>query len=994
MNSRLQGLLYVGNSIFIQEMYCKYIKNRNSLTQEWCEFFDSLNIQTCHSTNIHDLNVLDTTSKVLNAQEFDYSNSAVVYLDSITGDEDISLKDIQYKIDKRKNIEYNTHNTNLNTSQINLHQVLADSVIDKYRKYGHLLTELDPLSLEKPKSFQEVGLDLKSLNVDLSALDIECNFHQSNYNFSELISKLQTIYTKNIGVEFNHITCIVEHDWLYSTFESMSDTDISNDEKVYALESLIELECFEQYLHTKFPGAKRFSCEGSEASIFAIKYTVTQSVEYHNIKDITICMAHRGRLASLSNITKKPYRAIFSEFKGGNVFPEKYDIAGDVKYHMGWRSTFEGENNTADIEILPNPSHLEAVNPVLCGIVRAKQDLYNEEYEKLAILGIAVHGDAAFCGQGVVAETFNMSNLTAYRTKGTIHIVTNNQIGYTANPQDGRSSRYATEFAKVNHIPIIHVNGNAIDDVMRAIKVALKYRQRFQKDIVVDIIGYRKYGHNEGDEPSYTQGVMYSKIKSMNSVSEIYLKKMIESKSILADEVNAIKQSIKNKLQSEFDKSDEYTPEDPLTTISNNRSKNHKIHQIYEFWKSICSFNNEQLNSTGIDSNLVHKLAKLIFSYPSNFNIHRKVAKILESRLDSVVNENIIDWATAESLAFASIIYDNMKVRITGQDAGRGTFAHRHSVLHDQKDNTKYVPLNMIRSDKNSDTFDGDDSYFVADSFLSEYAVLGFEYGYSVFNPKKLVIWEAQFGDFANGAQIMIDQFISSAETKWLQRSGLVMLLPHGYEGQGPEHSSAKLERFLQLCAENNMYVVNPTTPANFFHLLRRQVMGYRRPLIVMSPKSLLRNKMAISNIEDFIINTNFMTIIDESTEESSKKYIKKVVLCTGKIYYDLYNYKNEHNITDTALIRIEQIYPLDASLLKAILSQYTNATKVIWSQEEPQNMGAWSFVKDLINNIMNTSIVKNEIQFVGRKPAASSACGNLFKHQLEQFEVIQNTFK
>jgi 2-oxoglutarate dehydrogenase E1 component len=611
-------------------------------------------------------------------------------------------------------------------------------------------------------------------------------------------------------------------------------------------------------------------------------------------------------LATLTRVLGKSYRAVFAEFKGGAAFPSDLGISGDVKYHMGYNSVRKFGSNQVHMSLLPNPSHLEAVNPVVGGSVRARQDNLGDKGRKL-VAGILIHGDDAFCGQGVVAESLVMSYLKPYNVGGIFHVVINNQVGFTANAWDNRPGRYSTDIAKMSGSPILHVNGDDAEAVIFATRIALHYRKTFQKDVVIEVICYRKYGHNEGDEPMYTQPQMYNIISKKETPADIYAKKLALESSLDSGGYDLLKAKFKAHLDIEFDASTTY------------KAPSHKFEGLWEGFKR-----DGKEVVTGVSKKLLEKLGLGLCNIPANFGLNPKLKKLFDQRAEEIKADVAIDWALGEQLAFASLLSENIPIRITGQDAGRGTFSHRHSVLHDQNNGSKYIPLNNIEGQR---AF-----YEVADSNLSEYGVLGFEYGYSLVNPKHLVIWEAQFGDFANGAQIMIDQFIASSEQKWMQMSGLVMLLPHGYEGQGPEHSSARLERFLQLCAENNIQVVNPSNPASIFHLLRRQVLrDFRKPLVVMTPKSLLRHKLAVSNLSDLAEGTSFRPVIDDT--KIDHKLAKHVVLCTGKVYYDLLESQTKNNIKDIAIVRVEQLYPFPEKELKEILSKYTAVKKLVWAQ-------------------------------------------------------------
>jgi 2-oxoglutarate dehydrogenase E1 component len=791
------------------------------------------------------------------------------------------------------------------------------------------------------------------------------------YIVKDLIKALDQIYCSNIGVEFNHLQEIEEKKWLYGKLENSHEFFSLNEKnKKDVLRDLVEIENFENYLHTKFQGAKRFSIEGGESSIVSLK-TIIEFFVSSGAQEALLGMAHRGRLNnSLTKIMKKPYHEVMAEFIE-NSFNNSLNIAGDVKYHMGYSSEYSTEKGKKiHLSLLFNPSHLEAINPVLAGRVRAKQDMLNSS-DKNKIVGILIHGDAAFCGQGVVAESLAMRGLDGYDVGGIIHIVINNQVGFTANSWDVHASRYATEFAKIAKIanaPIIHVNGDDIEAVIMVTELACHYKQKFKKDVVLDIVCYRKYGHNEGDEPMFTQGPMYNVIHKKPSIANIYAKTLLQKGIIEDEEYPAIQKEFKEFLDSEYDK-----------------SKSYKINiQAFDvLWKDYNNRAGTELVDTFIPKGLIEELTRKICSYPSDFSINLKIAKLLKKREDMVLSTGQIDWAGAEQLAFASILLNNIPIRLSGEDCGRATFGHRNSVLHSQTGYDKYLPLNNIADDQAK--------YEVYDSLLSEYGVLGFEYGYSITNPKKLTIWEAQYGDFVNTAQVIIDQFIVSSETKWLRMTGLVILLPHGYDGQGPEHSSARIERFLQLAADNNMVIVNPSNPASYFHILRQQALSkLRRPLIVFTPKQMLRHKLFISDVMDIAEGSSFHKVIDDKIVEKAK--VKKLIIYSGKVYYDLV--MNKTNNIDIALIRVEQLYPFPISELEEILKQYSNIEEIIWCQEEHKNMGAWSFASPILKNIIEKIWLNLELLYVGRKESSSPAAGYSALHKIELEEFINKALK
>ncbi len=730
----------------------------------------------------------------------------------------------------------------------------------------------------------------------------------------------------------------------------------------------MQVETFEQFLQSRFPGAKRFSIEGAENSIIAARKIIRELSE-SGVEDIVFGMPHRGRLSMLTKIFNKPYRSMLSEFQGNMAHPEHLDVSGDVKYHLGTSYDLKFDNgNKVHISLAANPSHLEAVNPVVAGKVRAKQDCFGDK-DRVKAAGVLFHGDAAFAGQGVVMESLVLSELSGYNAGGTVHIVINNQVGFTATSEEARSGRYATEVAKTVKAPIFHVNGNCALEVAKASAIAAQYRNKFKKDIVIDLVCYRLHGHNEIDEPRFTQPSMYKKVDNLSTPSDIYAKELIEKNIIEESYVSEVKSKYRKQLDKELEASKTYKPE--------------KEEWFEGLWKGFVSYSETRGKDkkTGINKKTTEEIGKALINLPSDFKAHKTILKGFEKRTLSLSSGENIDWATGEALAIGSLLLEGTRVRLSGQDSQRGTFSHRHSVVTDQETGGKFTPLNNISKDQ---------AHFeVINSCLSEYAVLGFEYGYSLVNPNNLVIWEAQFGDFSNGAQIVIDQFISSAEMKWMRASGLVMLLPHGYEGQGPEHSSARLERYLQLCAENNMQVVNCTTPANYFHALRRQIhRNYRKPLIVMSPKSLLRHPSAVSTIEEFGEGKEFSPILSDNRDNNKES--KKLVLCSGKIYYELLEGVKKDNKKNVSIIRVEQYYPFPEKELLAELKKYTNAEELVWCQEEPRNMGAWYFIRPRIEQLMEKLKIKKPLEYVGRGYSASTAAGYASVHNRRQKEIIK----
>lgn len=827
---------------------------------------------------------------------------------------------------------------------------LVLKLVNFFRSYGHFFAKLNPLSSSES---QEINYkkysDLE--NIDLNLLvNVNGLLNRQEITIEEFISLLKNIYCKNIGFEFMHISSQEERLWLQNKIENRT-YELSVQDKKEILRHLIESEMFEQFLHMKFTGYKRFSIEGGESAIIAIERIIKDSVT-SGIEEIVLGMAHRGRLNILAKIAGKEYTAILSEFQGNFTYSNNLNISGDVKYHLGHScDRVFSDGQKIHLSLCYNPSHLEAINPVLVGRVRAKQKIKST-------LGISIHGDAAFIGQGVVAETLSLSNIEGYKVGGIIHIVINNQIGFTANPDCARTSFYCTDIAKFIEAPVFHVNGDDQESVSLVTSLALEYKQKFKKDVIIDLICYRKYGHNEGDEPNFTQPLMYQLISQHKTPGRLYEDQLIKNGVLSSDDANSLRNEFRSMLDNSLAQSGNFIPK-----VKDDYPK--RLNRDYFISK-------EKLKTLGVSINN---------GVPDDFNLNKKVKKILSNRLENIVSESNIDWATAESLAFGSLLTEGIAVRLSGQDSGRGTFSQRHARLIDQTTEEVFIPLNNISQEQ---------EYFeVIDSPLSEYAVMGFEYGYSLESKNSLVLWEGQFGDFANGAQIVIDQFISSAETKWLLSSALVLLLPHGYEGQGPEHSSARIERFLQLCAEDNMRVVNCSTPANYFHVLRRQV--YRdlsKPLILFTPKSLLRHKKAVSSLLDFA--GEFCEVMPEHRMGLvSDENIRKVVICSGKIYYDIIEEFECKKVIDIAVLRLEQFYPLPFDKLSNELKKYKNA-RVVWCQEEPKNMGGWFFVSEFIEEVLshlNSKIKRPEC--VSRPKAASPACGHSSTHVNQQREIL-----
>ncbi|WP_417733741.1 2-oxoglutarate dehydrogenase E1 component [Roseovarius sp.] len=857
-----------------------------------------------------------------------------------------------------------------------LDSVRALMLIRAYRIRGHLAADLDPLGLRDqtvrpeldPKSygFTEVDMDRPIFIDNVLGLQIA--------SMREILAIVRRTYCGTFALQYMHISDPEQSAWLKERIEGY-DKEISftREGRKAILNKLVEAEGFEKYLHVKYMGTKRFGLDGGESLIPAMEQIIKRGGQL-GVRDIVIGMPHRGRLSVLANVMGKPYRAIFNEFQGGSFKPEEVDGSGDVKYHLGASSDREFDGNKVHLSLTANPSHLEAVNPVVLGKVRAKQDQLNDT-DRTSVLPILLHGDAAFAGQGVIAEGFGLSGLKGHKTGGTMHVVVNNQIGFTTAPHFSRSSPYPTDIALMVEAPIFHVNGDDPEACVHAARVATEFRQKFHKDVVIDLICYRRFGHNEGDEPMFTNPVMYKKIKKQKTTLSLYTERLVKDGLIPEGEIEDMKAAFQSHLADEFEAGKDYRP--------------NKADWLDGKWSDLNAHRGKyERGETAISPETMAEVGRALTATPEDFPLHKTVERLLEAKARMFETGTGFDWATAEALAFGSLMTEGYPVRLSGQDCTRGTFSQRHSGLINQDNEERYYPLNHIR--------EGQAQYEVIDSMLSEYAVLGFEYGYSLAEPNALTLWEAQFGDFANGAQIMFDQFISSGESKWLRMSGLVCLLPHGYEGQGPEHSSARLERFLTMCGGDNWIVANCTTPANYFHILRRQMhRTFRKPLIMMTPKSLLRHKMAVSKTEEFTTGSSFHRVLwDDAqyglsdTKLVADKKIKRVVMCSGKVYYDLLEERDSRGIDDIYLMRIEQFYPFPAMSLVKELERFKGA-EMVWCQEEPKNQGAWSFIEPNIEWVLTRINAKHSRPVYAGRPASASPATGLAKMHKEQQEAL-----
>jgi 2-oxoglutarate dehydrogenase E1 component len=850
-------------------------------------------------------------------------------------------------------------------------------LVHSYRELGHLVAHLNPLA---PKPAGHPLLEPSEFGFGEADMDrvIECGNFQgcATATLHELIERLQATYCQTLGVEYLHIQDREQRLWLQERMEPTSNhPDLGRDARLRIYDRMMVAEGFEQFLHTRYPTAKRFSVEGAE-SLIPLLDTLVEEGGAHGVEEMVIGMPHRGRLNVLANVLRKPYEMILAEFEGSFLVKESTGD-GDVKYHLGYsRDHMTRAGRKVHLSLSPNPSHLEAVNPVIEGMVRAKQNRLGDTARE-RVVPVLMHGDAAFTGQGVVSETLWLSELEGYRTGGTIHVIVNNQIGFTTCPESFRFTPYPSDVAKIIQAPVFHVNGDDPEAAVQAARLAIGFRQHFKKDVIIDLVCYRKHGHNELDDPTFTQPVMYHKIAQHPSPVEQYRERLIAEEVLTRADADRRGAEFHELLDAAQAYARDFMPRLPVFAFGG-------------LWQGLGWAGDDVGARTAVDQTILVDIAAAFTRIPQGFTPHPKVARLMQARAAMVRDDGKIDWGCGEALAIGSLVLEGTTVRMSGQDTGRGTFSHRHSVLHDVKTGDHYVPLDNIR--------EGQAHFVVLDSMLSEFAVLGFEFGFSSADPWKLVIWEAQFGDFANAAQVIIDQFIASSESKWQRMSGLVMLLPHGYEGQGPEHSSARLERYLQLCADDNLQVCNLTTPAQYFHALRRQMhRPFRKPLIVMSPKSLLRHKLAVSSPRD-LTEGAFQPVLDDPAVAAAPEagvgvdpsQVTRVLLCSGKVYYVLLEARRERGLDTTAIVRVEQLYPFPQHELEGIFAAYPNAGQFYWVQEEPWNMGAWHFMYHRLRRILPAS---RSLTYVGRPEAASPATGSYKLHQTEEADVINRAF-
>ncbi len=958
------SFLHGANAAYIEDLYERFQENPGSVAADWRAFFTDLKerkeavLADAHGPSWRPKNgTISADGDLLNALAADWGPE----------ENEIGRK-ISAKA-QEEGVEVSAEEIAKATRE----SVRAIMLIRAYRVNGHLIANLDPLQLTPPRSHPE--LDPASYGFSPDDLDrqiyIDNVLGLKTASLRQIIEILRRTYCGTIGFEFMHISSPEQKQWIQERIEGPDkEVEFTLLGKKAILTKLIQAEGFEKFLDKKYTGTKRFGLEGAEATVPALEQIIKRGGQL-GVKEIVLGMPHRGRLNMLTNVMGKPFRALFHEFKGGSANPEDVEGSGDVKYHLGVSGDREFDGNHVHMSLTANPSHLEIVDPVVLGKARAKQDQLHDK-KRSQVLPLLLHGDAAFAGQGVVAECFGLSGLKGHRTGGSLHFIVNNQIGFTTSPRFARSSPYPSDVARMIEAPIFHVNGDDPEAVVYCARVAIEFRQRFHKPVVIDMICYRRHGHNEGDEPSFTQPLMYKKIRQQPSVVDIYSKRLADEGVVSKVDADTMRSDFWTMLETEFQASEGYRP--------------NKADWLDGRWSGITrAEEGPRRGDTGVAIETLKRIGTKLTEVPKSFTPHKTIERLIANRRKMIDDGKGIDWSMGEALALGTLLEEGFPVRLSGQDVERGTFSQRHSVLTDQVNEDQFIPLNHI-SGKQA-------RFEVINSMLSEEAVLGFEYGYSLAEPNTLVLWEAQFGDFANGAQVVIDQFLASGERKWLRMSGLTLLLPHGYEGQGPEHSSARLERYLQLSAEDNWQVANCTTPANYFHILRRQLhRSFRKPLILMTPKSLLRNKRVISTLEDLGPGTTFHRVLwDHAQNGLSEKvklvpdeHVKRVVLCSGKVYYDLFEERENRGTDNVYLMRVEQLYPFPARALIQELSRFPDAD-IIWCQEEPKNQGAWTFVEANIEWVLEHISAKHRRpRYVGRPASASTAAGLMSKHTAE----------
>lgn len=971
----LTSFLYGGNAAYIEQLQARYETDPNSVDASWQAFFRSL------ADNPSDV------SKNARGAAWKRKGWPIAGNGELVAALDGQWPEAEKKIGDKLAAKAAKAGTTLDAAQLQAatrDSIRAIFMIRAYRARGHFHADLDPLKIDPPQP--EPELDPSSYGFGPADLDrpifIDNVLGLEFASIRQMVEILRRTYCSTLGIEFLHISEQDQKSWLQERMEGPDKgVTFTREGKRAILRKLIETEGFEKFLDVKYTATKRFGLDGGESMVPALEQIIKRGGNL-GVKEIVIGMAHRGRLNVLTQVMSKPHRALFHEFKGGSFAPDDVEGSGDVKYHLGASSDREFDGNKVHLSLTPNPSHLEIVDPVVLGKVRAKQDQHGcTPDDRSAVLPLLIHGDAAFAGQGVVAECFGLSGLKGYRTGGSLHFIVNNQIGFTTYPRYSRSSPYPSDVAKMIEAPIFHVNGDDPEAVVYAAKVATEFRQKFQKPVVIDMWCYRRFGHNETDEPAFTQPLMYKKIRSHPTTQQIYADRLIAEGALTAEEFEGWKAEWRAHLDAEFEAGQAFKP---------NRA------EWYDGkWAGLGpagDVNDARRGQTGVDVAVLRDIGQRLTEVPKDFAAHKTIERFMANRRKAIETGEGIDWATGEALAFGSLLREGHVVRLSGQDCERGTFSQRHSVIIDQETEARHTPLQHV-ADKQG-------RFEVINSMLSEEAVLGFDYGYSLSEPNALVTWEAQFGDFANGAQVLFDQFISSAERKWLRASGLVCLLPHGYEGQGPEHSSARLERFLQMCAEDNMQVANCTTPANYFHILRRQLKrDFRKPLILMTPKSLLRAKRCTSRIEEFGPDSTFHRVLwddaqllpNEKIKLKPDAKIRRVVMCSGKVYYDLYEEREKRGVDDVYLLRVEQLYPFPVRSLLTELQRFKGAD-MVWCQEEPKNMGAWSFAEPYLEYVLGQVGAKmKRARYAGRAAAAATATGLMSKHTAQLNALLED---
>ncbi|PWE18280.1 2-oxoglutarate dehydrogenase E1 component [Marinicauda salina] len=977
------SFLYGGNAAYLEQMAARYAADPASVPASWRAFFEEVGDEGADSRH---------AAGGPAWKRADWPRRANGETVAALGDIETETAALPDAVAERLGPEATAEEVQRAVRE----SISAIMLIRAYRMRGHLAADLDPLKLSNFGAQPELDPE----NYGFSGADLDREIYICGYlgletaTVRQILEILKRTYCGTFAVEFMHISNPEEKAWLQERIEG-PDKEIafSKNGRIAILKKIIEAETFERFLHKRYPGTKRFGIDGGESMVPALEQIIKRGGAL-GVSDIIIGMPHRGRLNVLGAVMAKPYRVIFHEFQGGATLGADEYSSGDVKYHLGSSSDRTFDDNEVHLSLTANPSHLEAVDPVVLGKARAKQAKYRREQGENAntasqVLPLLLHGDAAFAGQGVVAECFGLSGLKGHRTGGAIHFIVNNQIGFTTDPKDSRSSPYPSDVALMVQAPIFHVNGDDPEAVTFAAKVATEYRQKFGKDVVIDMFCYRRFGHNEGDDPSFTQPIMYKAISDHPTTRDLYAERLVEDGVVGQDEVDSWVKEFEDFLDAEFDAGKGYETQN--------------ADWLDGVWSGLgLPAEDDRRGQTAVETDQLKAVGEAMTATPDGLNVHKTLKRVLDNRRKAVESGENIDWATAEHLAFGTLLTEGFPVRLSGQDSARGTFSQRHSHVIDQQTEERYTPLNNLA--------EGQARYEVIDSMLSEEAVLGFEYGYSLSAPNTLVMWEAQFGDFTNGAQVIIDQFISSAERKWLRMSGLVMLLPHGYEGQGPEHSSARLERYLQQCAEDNMQVANCSTPANYFHILRRQIhRNFRKPLVIMTPKSLLRHKRCVSPLFEFGPGSSFHRVLwDDAdakvrqdrddvatgrteTELVADEKIRRVVLCSGKVYYDLLEAREEKGMNDVYLLRVEQFYPFPAKSVIDELKRFTDAD-MVWCQEEPRNMGGWSFVEPYLEFCLAKAETRMpRVIYAGRPASASTATGTLSKHQAQQQALIDD---